>query len=226
MAIRVLVADDQPVVRAGIETLLNLEADIDVVGTAGDGAQAVDRCRRLRPDVVVMDVRMPAVDGVAATREITKESLSWPSDNPVKILILTTYNVDAAVYAAVRAGASGFLLKDAVPDEIVGAVRAVAAGDGWLDPAVTRSLLREFAARPEPLTRTGAEFAELTAREREILILVGHGLSNAEMADRLFISEATVKTHFGRVLTKLGLRDRAQAIVAAYRNGLIPLDGP
>jgi DNA-binding NarL/FixJ family response regulator len=224
MGIRVLVVDDQPVVRAGIEMLLKLESDLEVIGSAGDGVRAIEHCRQLQPDVVVMDVRMPGVDGVEATRQITKDTFAANTNRPIKVLILTTYNVDEAVYAAVRAGASGFLLKDAVPDELVQAIRAVAAGDGWLAPAVTRNLLKEFAARPEPLVLTGTELSQLTAREREVFILVGHGLSNGEIADRLVISEATVKTHLGRVLMKLGLRDRSQAIVAAYRNRLITFD--
>lgn len=219
-----LVVDDQPVVRAGIEMLLKLESDLELVGGAGDGVRAIEQCRQLQPDVVVMDVRMPGVDGVEATRQITKDTFAADANRPIKVLILTTYNVDEAVYAAVRAGASGFLLKDAVPDELVRAIRAVADGDGWLDPAVTRNLLKEFAARPEPLVLTGAELSQLTAREREVFILVGHGLSNGEIAERLVISEATVKTHLGRVLMKLGLRDRSQAIVAAYRNRLITFD--
>jgi DNA-binding NarL/FixJ family response regulator len=224
MAIRVLVAEDQPVVRAGIAMLLNTEPDIEVVGTAGDGAEAIEQARLLQPDVVVMDVRMPGTDGVAATRHITDDTFSENTDRPIKILILTTYNLDEAVHAAIRAGASGFLLKDAIPGELVRAIHAIAAGDGWLDPTVTRQLLKEFAARPQPLKRTGEEIRQLTAREREVFILVGHGLSNSEIAGRLFISEATVKTHLGRVLTKLGLRDRPQAIVAAYQNRLITLD--
>lgn len=223
MTIRVLVADDQPVVRAGLAMLLDTEPDIEVVGTVGDGAEAIEQSRLLQPDVVVMDVRMPGTDGVAATRHIAGDAFSKHADRPIKVLILTTYNLDEAVYAAARAGASGFLLKDAVPGELVRAIRAIAAGDGWLDPAVTRNLLKEFAARPEPLVRSGAEMRELTPRELEVFVLVGHGLSNGEIAGRLFISEATVKTHLGRVLVKLGLRDRSQAIVAAYRNRLIEL---
>lgn len=221
MTIRVLLADDQQMVRAGIASLLNTESDIEVVGETGDGAQAVEQCRLLQPDVVVMDVRMPGTDGVEATRCITSDAFSENTDRPIKVLMLTTYNFDEAVYAAARAGASGFLLKDAVPGDLIRAIHAVAAGEGWLDPTVTRKLLKEFAARPEPLLRTTDEIRQLTAREREVFVLIGHGLSNAEIAARLFISEATVKTHLGRVLIKLGLRDRSQAIVAAYRNGLI-----
>jgi DNA-binding NarL/FixJ family response regulator len=223
MAIRVLIAEDQPVVRAALATLLNTEANIEVVGTVGDGAQAIEQARALQPDVVVMDLRMPEVDGVEATRCITDDEFSAQADKLIKVLVLTTYNVDVAVVNALRAGASGFVLKDAVPGDLIRAIESVAAGDGWLDPAVTGTLLKEFTARSEPVMRTRAELGQLTAREREVLVLVGHGLSNSEVASRLFIGEATVKTHLGRVLTKLGLRDRSQAIAAAYKNGLIDL---
>ena len=206
--------------QAGLGMLLNSEPDIEVIGAVSDGAQAVDQARRLQPDVVVMDIRMPGTDGVEATRRITDDAFSHDLDNPIKILVLTTFNADEAVFAAVRAGASGFLLRDVIP-EAIDAIKAVAAGDGWLDPAVTGSLLREFAARPEPLLRTSIEIGQLTAREKEVFALVGNGLSNTEIAEELFISEATVKTHFGRVLMKLGLRDRSQAIVAAHRSGLV-----
>jgi DNA-binding NarL/FixJ family response regulator len=221
MTIRVLLADDQPLVRAGIAMLLEAEPDMEVVAGTDDGAEAVARARALQPDVVVMDVRMPGVDGVEATGRITADGFSADGDNPVKVLILTTYHVDEAVYAALRAGASGFLLKDAVPAELVAAVRAVAAGEAWLDPAVARNLLREFAARPDPNVPTPAELRRLSAREVEVLRLVAHGLSNAEIAERLVVGEATVKTHLGRVFIKLGLRDRAQAVVAAYQTGLV-----
>jgi len=232
MTIRVLLADDQPLVRAGIAMLLVAEPDMEVVGETGDGDEAVERARELQPDVVVMDVRMPGVDGVAATGRITGDGFSVDGDNPVKVLILTTYHVDEAVYAALRAGASGFLLKDAVPAELVAAVRAVAGGEAWLDPAVARNLLREFAARPDPNVPTPAELRRLSAREVEVLRLVAHGLSNGEIAERLVVGEATVKTHLGRVFIKLGLRDRAQAVVAAYQTGLVkpgerlPATGP
>jgi len=232
MTIRVLLADDQPLVRAGIAMLLVAEPDMEVVGETGDGDEAVERARELQPDVVVMDVRMPGVDGVAATGRITGDGFSADGDNPVKVLILTTYHVDEAVYAALRAGASGFLLKDAVPAELVAAVRAVAGGEAWLDPAVARNLLREFAARPDPNVPTPAELRRLSAREVEVLRLVAHGLSNGEIAERLVVGEATVKTHLGRVFIKLGLRDRAQAVVAAYQTGLVkpgerlPATGP
>ncbi|MCW2805979.1 MAG: hypothetical protein QOF52_142 [Propionibacteriaceae bacterium] len=225
MTVRVLIAEDQPLVRAGLEMLLNAEPDIQVVATVGDGAQAIEEARRLQPDVIVMDIRMPGTDGVEATRHIANDMFSKEVDRPIKILVLTTYNLDEAVFAAIRAGASGFLLKDAIPRELISAIHAVAAGDGWLDPAVTRAFLKEFAARPEPLPRTSAAVGQLTPREIDVFGLVGQGLSNAEIAEHLFISEATVKTHLGRVLMKLGLRDRSQAIVAAYRSGLVEFDG-
>jgi DNA-binding NarL/FixJ family response regulator len=224
MVIRVVVADDQPLVRGGFAMILSAESDIQVVSEASDGIQAIEQAAALQPDVVLMDVRMPGIDGVEATQRITADGFS--DDDPVKVLILTTYNVDEAVYAAIRAGASGFLLKDAAPHDLVAAVRAVAAGDGWLAPAVARGLVREFAARPQRWTPGPVELDRLTPRERHVLTLVAHGLSNAEIAEYLVVGVATVKTHFGRILTKLGLRDRAQAVVLAYRSGLVkPSDG-
>jgi DNA-binding NarL/FixJ family response regulator len=221
VTIRVLLADDQPLVRAGIAMLLGAEPDIEVVGESAHGAETIEQAGRLQPDVVVMDVRMPGVDGVQATRQITADRFSADPDRPVKVLMLTTYNLNEAVYAALRAGASGFLLKDVVPAELARSIRAVAAGDGWLDPAVTRELLKEFAARPHAGARTPEEMRQLTPRESEVLAMVAQGLSNAEVAERLVIGEATVKTHFGRVLTKLGIRDRAQAVAVAYQSGLV-----
>jgi DNA-binding NarL/FixJ family response regulator len=197
--------------------LLAAEPDLVVVGEADDGDAAVRLATTLRPDIVLMDVRMPGLDGVGATRAITRDGLAT---HPIRVLILTTYHVDEAVYAALRAGADGFLLKDAAPDELVAAVRAVVAGEAWLDPAVARGLLAEFAARPMPNVDTPA-MRRLTPREREILILMAHGLSNAEIAERLVVGEATVKTHAGRVVMKLGVRDRTQAVVAAYQSGLV-----
>lgn len=218
MPVRMILADDEPLVRAGLAMLLAAEPDIDVVGEAGDGDGAADLARRLQPDVVLMDVRMPGSDGVAATRLITADGFSTDADRPVRVLMLTTYHLDSAVYGALRAGASGFLLKHAAPVELVQAVRAVAVGKAWLDPAVARDLLSEFAARPEP--GPAPELSSLTPRERDVLTLVATGLSNVEIGRSLLIGEATVKTHFGRILMKLGLRDRAQAIVAAHRGGL------
>ncbi|MDQ1033342.1 DNA-binding NarL/FixJ family response regulator [Streptomyces umbrinus] len=221
MMIRVLLADDQPLVRSGLAMLLNAEPDIEVVGEADDGDQAITLVRQVQPDVIVMDVRMPGTDGVEATRRITADEMSADAGNPVKVLILTTYDLDEAVLGALRAGASGFVLKDAAPAELGTAVRAVAAGDGWLASSVTGRLLKEFAARPDPVARSPEELHRLTAREREVLVQVAHGLSNNDIASGLVISEATVKTHLARVLTKLGLRDRAQAVALAYQSGLV-----
>jgi DNA-binding NarL/FixJ family response regulator len=218
--IRVLLADDQPLVRAGIAMLLAAEHDIEIVGEVDDGRQAIEQAGRLLPDVVLMDVRMPGIDGVEATRTIVEHGPAG-DDTVVKVLVLTTYHVGEAVYAALRAGASGFLLKDSAPDELVAAIRAVAAGEAWLDPTVARTLLTEFAARPTPLGRTPEELRRLTPREREVLVLVAHGLSNAEIATRLIVGEATVKTHLSRIMVKLGLRDRAQAVVIAYQSGIV-----
>ncbi|WP_018348777.1 response regulator [Longispora albida] len=227
MTIRMLLADDQPLVRTGVAMLLDAEPDIEILGEADDGQAAVDAARDLQPDVVLMDVRMPVMDGVEATRLITADGFGGPEEHTIKVLVLTTYHVDDAVLAALRAGASGFVLKDAAPTELVAAVRAVAAGEAWLDPAVAKGLLTEFAARPSSHVPAPAELAQLTGRERQVLALVAHGLSNTEIADHLVLGEATVKTHFGRVLMKLGLRDRPQAIVAAYRVGLVtPQDRP
>jgi DNA-binding NarL/FixJ family response regulator len=216
-----VVVDDQPLVRAGIVMLVNAEDDITVIAEAADGAEALTQIRAHRPDVVLMDVRMPGTDGVAATRAVVDEGLTAHSGQPIGVIILTTYHIDEAVYAALRAGASGFLLKDAAPAEIVNAIRSVVAGEAWLDPAVARRLIDEFAARPEPHTPTPAEMAQLTPREREVLSLMARGLSNADVAAELFISEATVKTHLARVMMKLGVREKAQAVAAAYQTGLV-----
>ncbi|MGH3767956.1 MAG: response regulator [Pseudonocardiaceae bacterium] len=219
--IRVVVVDDQPLVRAGIVMLVNAEEDISVIAEAVDGKDALTQIRAHRPDVVLMDVRMPGTDGVAATRAVVEEGLTAQSGQPIGVIILTTYHIDEAVYAALRAGASGFLLKDAAPAEIVNAIRSIVAGEAWLDPAVARRLIDEFAARPEPHTPTPAEMAQLTPREREVLSLMARGLSNADVALELFISEATVKTHLARVMMKLGVREKAQAVAAAYQTGLV-----
>jgi DNA-binding NarL/FixJ family response regulator len=201
--------------------LINAEDDITVVAEAADGAEAMTQIRNHRPDVVLMDVRMPGTDGVTATRAVVNEGLTAQNGQPIGVIILTTYHIDEAVYAALRAGASGFLLKDAAPAEIVNAIRSVVAGEAWLDPAVARRLIDEFAARPEPHTPTPAEMAQLTPREREVLSLMARGLSNADVAVELFISEATVKTHLARVMMKLGVREKAQAVAAAYQTGLV-----
>jgi DNA-binding NarL/FixJ family response regulator len=222
MTIRVLVADDQALVRVGFCGILAATEGMTVVGEAGTGAEAVEVARRTRPDVVLMDVRMPVMDGIEATRRITC-SAQTPD---VRVLILTTFDLDEYVYAALRAGASGFLLKDTTPADLLTAIRVVAAGEALLAPSVTRRLLSEFTSRPEPTPPqppAGQEqLRELTEREREVLTLVAQGLSNAEIAARLSISPATAKTHVGHLLTKLDCRDRVQLVIIAYRAGLVP----
>jgi DNA-binding NarL/FixJ family response regulator len=211
--IRVLIADDQALMRTGFRMILDAQDDIEVVGEAIDGADAIRRFEALSPDVVVMDVRMPTMDGIEATRRLAALG------RPARVLILTTFDLDDYVYEALRAGASGFLLKDRPSEELVAAVRVIAAGEALLAPSVTRRLIEEFARRAPTTTRT--ELDELTDREREVLVLMARGLSNAEIARALFVAETTVKTHVGRVLRKLGLRDRAQAVVLAYESGLV-----
>jgi DNA-binding NarL/FixJ family response regulator len=210
MTIRVVVADDQQIVREGFSALLATQPDFAVVGSAADGEEAVRVCGEQRPDVVLMDVRMPGVDGIEATRRLAGET---------RVIILTTFDLDDYVYDALGAGASGFLLKDAGAERLFDAVRVVAAGDALIAPAVTRRLIAEF-ARQRPRPRP-ARLSELTPRETEVLRLVAEGLSNGEIAERLVVSEATVKTHVSRVLMKLGLRDRTQAVVLAYESGLV-----
>jgi DNA-binding NarL/FixJ family response regulator len=219
--IRVIVADDQPLVRSGLAMLLDSAPDGEIVGEAGDGAQAVADAARLQPDLVIMDVRMPVMDGVEATRRITADSFTGDPDAPVKILILTTYHVDRTVHDALRAGASGFMLKDAAPAELLAATRAIAAGDAWLQPSVARDLLAEFAARPEPRAPARELLERLTPRESEVLILIAHGLTNTEIAVRLHVGDVTVKTHVGRIFMKLDLRDRVHAVITAYEHGLV-----
>jgi DNA-binding NarL/FixJ family response regulator len=214
VTIRVLIADDQALMRGGFRMILDAQDDIEVVGEAIDGRDAVERFRRLRPDVVVMDVRMPSMDGIEATRRL---SVEHPE---ARVLILTTFDLDEYVFDALRAGASGFLLKDRPPEELVAAVRVVASGEALLAPSITRRLIEEFSRRPQAPTPP-PELDELTEREREVLGLMGRGLSNAEIAGHLFVAETTVKTHVGRVLQKLDLRDRAQAVVLAYESGLV-----
>ena len=216
MAITVLIADDQAMVRQGFGALLAAQADISVVGDAENGRVAVAEAKRLRPDVVLMDVRMPELNGLDAARDILAAHL-----DPPRVLMLTTFDLDDYVYEALRVGASGFLLKDAPADELVRAVRVVAAGQALLAPSVTKRLIadvtkRRAAARPQP-----AALSTLTPREREVLELVAQGLSNAEIAQRLFVAEQTVKTHVGKVLAKLSLRDRVQAVVLAYESGVV-----
>ena len=215
MTIRVVLADDQALVRGGFRMILDARPDIEVVGEAGDGAEAVEIVARLRPEVVLMDVRMPEVDGLEATRRIVA------SGSPTRVIVLTTYDVDDSVFAALRAGASGFMLKDVRPAELVEAIRVVAQGDALLAPSVTRRLLDRFAdSLPGPATPL-PDLADLTEREAEVLRLVALALSNAEIAERLVVSEATVKTHVSSILRKLGLRDRVQAVVLAYDVGLV-----
>jgi DNA-binding NarL/FixJ family response regulator len=218
--IRVLVADDQAAVRAGFAALIAAEDEMQVAGEAGDGREAVDRARRLFPHVVVMDVRMPLLDGIEATRLIRAD----PTLRDTRVLVLTTFDLDEYVYAALRAGASGFLLKDAGPEELLRAIRTVAAGDALLAPTITRRLIAEFAARPDPHVPP-AQLAELTERENEILRLVAAGLTNADIAERLVISPLTAKTHVGRILAKLDCHDRAQLVALAYESGLVTPGG-
>ncbi|MDQ7809963.1 response regulator transcription factor [Amycolatopsis sp. A133] len=211
--IRVVVVDDQELMRVGFRMVLGAQADIDVVGEAGDGAQAIKLAEELRPDVVLMDVRMPVLDGVEATKRIV-------ADGTARVLVMTTFDLDEYVYAALQGGASGFLLKDTQPDHLVSALRAVASGDAVVSPSVTRRLLDRFVGTGGSPMRDTAELDVLTDREREVLVLIAKGMSNLEIADTLFLSEATVKTHVGRILAKLELRDRVQAVVLAYETGL------
>jgi DNA-binding NarL/FixJ family response regulator len=213
--IKVLVADDQPLARNGLQAMLGAQDDLEIVGEAADGAEAVEEALRLRPDVVVMDIRMPNVDGIEATRRLQQHA------GAPKVLVLTTFDLDEYVYEALRAGAGGFLLKDAPPGQLAEAVRTVAAGESLLAPAITRRLVERFVRRPPPEAAAEERFGDLTERELEVLRLVAAGLSNGEIADSLFLSEATVKTHVTRILAKLGLRDRVQAVVLAYESGLV-----
>jgi DNA-binding NarL/FixJ family response regulator len=220
MTIRVIIVDDQAMVRAGFAALLSAQADIDVVGEAPDGRQGVEVSRSTHPDVVLMDVRMPEMDGLAAAREILNPPTG--GGHLPKVLMLTTFDVDDYVYEALRAGASGFLLKDAPPADLIAAVRVVAAGEALLAPSVTRRLIADFAAqRPAPRRNPALRLKGLTPRETEVLELIARGLSNQEIADHLILAEQTVKTHIGRVLAKLDLRDRAQAVIFAYESGLV-----
>ncbi len=214
--IRVLLADDQELVRAGFRALLGAQSDLEVVGEAADGQQAVQLTRELRPNVVLMDIRMPVLDGLAATREIAADQRL----DGVRIVILTTFELDEYLFEAIRFGAAGFLVKDTKPAELIEAVRVVAAGDALLSPSVTRRLIAEFAARAKQPPRAQA-LAELTEREREVMALAATGLSNEEIAERLVVSPATAKTHVSRAMVKLGARDRAQLVVLAYETGLV-----
>ena len=214
--LRVVIVDDQGLVRAGFRMILESDPSIQVVGEASDGEQAVSLVRGLRPDVVLMDIRMPVMDGLQATRQILADRAS-----ECRVIMLTTFDLDEYVYAAITAGASGFLLKDVSPEQLLAAIKLVAAGDALLAPSITRRLVERFARPAAPAMSPSAELASLTGREREVLLLMARGLSNSELAERLTVSEATVKTHVARVFDKLNLRDRVQAVVLAYETGLV-----
>jgi DNA-binding NarL/FixJ family response regulator len=213
MTVRVVIADDQELVRTGLRMIVASEPDLQVVGEAADGSEAADKARLLRPDVVLMDIRMPGTDGIAATRHILGRS------DPIRVIVLTTFGADEYVFEALAAGASGFLLKDGPADELLRAIRTVAAGESLLAPSVTTSVINRFVKHPRTRAYPGAE--ELTSRELEVWRLLARGLSNAEIAMELILGDATIKTHVARVLQKLGLRDRTQAVIAAYESGLI-----
>jgi DNA-binding NarL/FixJ family response regulator len=216
MSIRVLVVDDQALVRAGFGMIINAEPDLEVAGEAGNGREAIDAVRLLAPDIVLMDVRMPLMDGIEATRHLVGGA------SPVKVVMMTTFDMDEYVYAALEAGASGFLLKDVPPEQLVAGIRAVASGDALLAPSITRRLIEEFVRRPtQQVLQQPSTVGRLTEREREVLQLMAQGLSNAEIAKAFVLSETTVKTHVARVLSKLGLRDRVQAVVFAYETALV-----
>jgi DNA-binding NarL/FixJ family response regulator len=216
MSVRILIADDQALVRAGFKMILDAEDGLDVVGEAADGREAVALAERVKPEVVLMDIRMPEVDGIEATRKI----LAAAGDRPVRVLMLTTFDLNEYVYEALRAGASGFLLKDVPPEQLVAGIRVVAEGEALLAPSITRRLIQEFASTAPAPAEPPKGLDELTARELEVFKLVARGLSNAEIAAELVVSETTVKTHVARVLMKLGLRDRVQAVVLAYESGV------
>jgi DNA-binding NarL/FixJ family response regulator len=224
MTIKLAIVDDQPLVRAGFRMILSTQPDLEVVGEAGDGAQALRLVAQLRaagsvPDIVVMDIRMPVLDGVTATRQLCA------GGGTPRVIVVTTFDTDEEAFAALQAGASGFLLKNAPPEELLSAIRVVASGDAVVAPRITRRLLDRFAGQLAPQPAGDPRLDQLTEREREVLLLVAQGLSNAEIADRLVLAEATVKTHVGRILTKLDLRDRVQAVVLAYETGLVRPSG-
>ena len=215
MTIRLVLADDEAMVRSGLRMILDAESDIEVVGEAHDGEEALELARRRRPDVLLMDIRMPGLDGIAAAERLVED------DTPTRVLLLTTFDHDDYLFRALRAGTSGFLLKSAPAEELVRAIRTIAAGDALIAPAVTRRVIAEFAHRPAGRRTAPPELAELTPREREVLVLLARGLTNAEIADRLVVSDATIKTHVAHLLLKLGLRDRVQAVVYAYEHGVV-----
>ncbi len=218
MSVRVLIVDDQALVRAGFRMILESEPDIEIVGEASDGQEAIDAAHELKPDVVLMDIRMPNLDGLEATRRLLDDGAAGP-----RVLMLTTFDLDEYVYEALRAGASGFMLKDTPPEQLVSAIHVVASGDALLSPSITKRVIEEFIQRPPSTVPVAAHPRppELTARELEVLGFMARGLSNAEIARDLFVSETTVKTHVARILMKLGLRDRVQAVVFAYENGIV-----
>ncbi len=216
MPVSVLIADDQALVRTGLRAILETQPDLNVVGEAVDGRDAVDLVRRRRPDVALMDIKMPGLDGLEATRRIVAEA-----GDATAVLVLTTFDLDEYVYEALRAGASGFLLKDAPAEQLIGAIHTLAAGEALIAPAITKRLIAQFARAAPPAGPSAAALEELTPREREVLLLIARGMSNAEIAAELVLSEATVKTHVKRVLSKLGVRDRVQAVVLAYESALV-----
>jgi DNA-binding NarL/FixJ family response regulator len=222
VSIRVLIVDDQELVRTGFRLFLETQPELEVVGEAADGREAIDRVRDVLPDVVLMDIRMPNMDGVEATARLTSGAI----EPAPRVLVLTTFDLDEYVFGALRAGAAGFLLKDASRERLVEAIRVVHDGEALLSPSITRRLIEDFAARTDPIEAPSAVLAELTPREREVLVLVAHGLSNTEIAARLVVTEATVKSHVGSILLKLGLRDRVQAVVFAYEHGIVVAGEP
>jgi DNA-binding NarL/FixJ family response regulator len=222
VSIRLLIVDDQELVRTGFRLFLETQDDLEVVGEAGNGEEAIELARTLRPDVVLMDIRMPRMDGVEATARL----IAAGTEPPPRVLVLTTFDLDEYVFGALRAGAAGFLLKDAPRERLIEAIRVVHGGEALLSPSITRRLVEHFAARTDPLEPPAALLDELTPREREVLVLVARGLSNGEIAQRLVVTEATVKSHVGSVLMKLDLRDRVQAVVFAYEHGIVVAGDP
>jgi DNA-binding NarL/FixJ family response regulator len=217
VSIRLLIVDDQELVRTGFRLFLETQDDLEVVGEAADGAEAIERARELEPDVVLMDIRMPGMDGVEATARLTAAGI----EPPPRVLVLTTFDLDEYVFGALRAGAAGFLLKDAPRERLLEAIHVVHEGEALLSPSITRRLIEDFATRTDPLEPPPALLEQITPREREVLVLLARGLSNAEIAKRLVVTEATVKSHVGSILMKLDLRDRVQAVVFAYEHGIV-----